>query len=198
MAKRRKKAREKTFEEMLEKNGEDFAEEINILTKKIGIDIEKGYQKKHDDWGFSVFGIVGPLVGSVIGVLFLTFFVWILKFINLGIGSSLISSVINFVLGNMHWLFALFLFLGYNDYFSKRNKKTFWIVAPFVGSIVMLFVLWMAIWTLDTINLSANSIFLAYLSNSLYSNMVPIAFAFIVLDYVIIVIEKTIIFKGLK
>ena len=78
MAKRRKKTGAKSFEEILEKNGEDFVEELNVLAKKIGIDIEKEYGKKHDDWGFTVFGIVGPLIGSVIGILFLTLFAWIL------------------------------------------------------------------------------------------------------------------------
>ena len=198
MAKRRKKSREKTFEEILEKNGEHFAEEIKALLKSAGIDVEERYKKKHEEMGFRVFGIVGPLIGSIVSVIFLALFAWILNFINLGLSIYLIASVTSFITSNMHWLFALFLFFGYSDYFSRRNKKTFWIVAPFVGSIVMLFVLWISIWALDTINLSANSIFLAYLSNSLYSNMIPIAFAFIVLDYVIIVIEKTIIFKGLK
>jgi hypothetical protein len=196
MAKRRKNSKNGKFEKQLEKNTNDFADEISALAEKIGIRFEEKPIEKHDDWGFRVFGFVGPLFGSVFGTLFLLFFAWLANLAGIALRIGFFSAFSNLLSENIYWFFALFLFLGYSDYFSKRFRKTYWIVSPFVSGVSVLFVVWIAIWALSMINVYTNTVFVAFLSNLLYSNMMNILFAFIILDYVLILIKKTILFKG--
>jgi hypothetical protein len=196
MAKRRKNSKNGKSKKQLEKNAEDFAEEISALADKIGIKLDEKPIRKHEDWGFRVFGFVGPLIASVFGMVVIMIFAWLAMFTGIVSGMGFFSTFSRFLSSNIYWFFALFLFLGYSDYFSKRFKKTYWVVSPLVSGIGFLFVIWIAIWTLNTINVYTNTVFVGFLSNLLYSNMVNILFIFIILDYVLILIEKTIIFKG--
>ena len=195
MAKRRI-SKKMDFEKQMEKNAEDFAEEISALADKIGIKIEEKSSKKHEDWSFKVFGLVGPLLGSVFGMVVLMIFAWVAMFAGLVSGMGFFLTFSRFLSSNIYWFFALFLFLGYSEYFSNRFKKTYWVVSPIVSGIGILFVIWIAIWALNTINIYTNTVFVAFLSNILYSNMVNILFVFIILNYVLILIEKSIIFKS--
>jgi hypothetical protein len=192
MAKRRDVSKS---EKMLEKNANDFAEELAVLAENIGVRFKDKHPEKKDGWGFRVFGFVGPLLGSVFGVLFLMFFAWIVNFINLGLNSFILSGVSSFFWNNAYWFFVLFLFFGYSDYISKRFEKKYWVVSPFVSSAGLVFIVWISIWALNMINIQANSVFVNLLSNFLYSNMFGIMFAFIILDYVLILIEKTILIE---
>lgn len=199
MAKKSKKYKT-DFEKAIEKNAKDFAEEIEAIAENFGIRVEKKAKsiEKHDEFGFRVFGFAGPFVGSAVSLIFLILFAFVLNFVNIALGSVLLSNIANFLLRNMHWFFALFLFSGYSEYFAKRFKNSFWMVSPLVSGIAFIFVIWISIWALNMINLSANNLFVGFLSNLLYSNMVPIALIFIVVDYVLILTEKIIIFKGFK
>lgn len=181
---------------MLEKNAKDFAEEVVALAKKAGIKPEKRH-KENDDWSFRVFGFVGPLIGSVFGTLFLVLFSWLVGIMSTVLGMLFFTDVSYFITNNVHWFFVLFLFFGYSEYFSKRFRKRYWVVSPFVSGTGLVFVIWLAIWALNLVNVYGSSIFVANLSNFLYANMIGIMFVFIVLDYVLIVIEKIIITEGM-
>jgi len=194
MAKKHKLTKQ---QKMLEKNAENFAEELEALAEKIGIKFE-GHKERHDDWGFRVFGFVAPLLGSVFGALFLLFFAWMINLINTGLGISLFSSIYLFVRNNIYLFFGLFIFFGYSDYFSKRYKKTFWTVSPIINGVGLLFAIWISIFVLNVISNYYNSVFLCNVSNILYSNMLGLYFVFILLGYILILIEKSIIIKGLK
>ena len=181
----------------MEKNADDFAEEIISLAERTGIKFREKRQRK-DGWDFRVFGFVQPLIWSVLGVLFLLFFAWMVNFINLGLDSFVLSGTSSFLWNNSYWFFVLFLFFGYSDYVSKRFEEKYWIVSPFVSSAGLVFIIWISIWALNMINIQANSVFINLLSNFLYSNMFNIMFAFIILDYVLILIEKGILIEGKK
>lgn len=179
---------------MLEKNAKDFAEEMEALAEKFS---ERFEGRGHEDWGFRVFGLVGPLIGSVFGTLFLLVFAWFVSLVNAWLGIGLFYSVSSFVRSNIHWFFGLFIFFGYSDYFSRRYRKSYWTVSPFVNGVTVFFVVWMAVFALNAINRHAGSLLIAGLSNFLYSNIFTIMFAFMALGYILILIEKIII-KGLK
>ncbi|MBN2202729.1 MAG: hypothetical protein JW700_00885 [Candidatus Aenigmarchaeota archaeon] len=196
MAKRHKISREEKFESMLEKNAENVVEEMAALAQKVGIKPSKG--APNDDWGFRVFGLLGPIFSSVFGALFVIISSWLIRLVGFQLGNAFVLDVASMLSSNVHWFFALFVFFGYSDYFSKRFRKKYWIIAPFVSGTCLLFVLWLGIWVLNTTNLYSNSIFLANLSNFIYANMVNIMLVFIVLDYVLIVLEKIILIEGLN
>lgn len=198
MAKRRKNSKNKGFEKQIEKNAQDFADEISALADKIGIKFEEKNIEKRDGWGFRVFGLVGPLLGSIVSTMFLVFFAWLISLIGVASGVGFFRTFSSLLSSNIYWFFVLFLFFGYNDYFSKRYRKTYWIVSPFISGASAVFVVWIAVWALNSINIYTNTVFVAFLSNFLYSNMMNIMFAFIILNYVLILIEKTMLVKGSK
>jgi hypothetical protein len=181
------------FGKRMEKRGKEFGEEMENLSERISEHFErrgKEWAEECKDWWFGTLGFIGPLIGSIFGVVCLAFGVWVLKFINLPLNSSFISSLSNFILTNLHWFFAIFLFFGYNDYFSKRYPKTYWIISPFTNSIGVIFVVWIAVWILNLINKFTDSAVISFVSNFLYLNLLRIFFVFLVLGYTIIFIKK--------
>ncbi len=185
------------FGKRMEKRGREFSDEMEDLGERIGKHVErrsKKWAEEYRDWWFGTLDFIGPFIGSVFGVICLALGVWLLKFVNLPLESSFISSLSNFILSKLHWFFAVFLFLGYNDYFSKRYSKTFWIISPFTNSIGVVFVIWVAVWILNLINNFAGSSVIAFVSNLLYLNLTGIFFVFLVLGYAIVFIRKFVMY----
>lgn len=179
------------FGKRMEKRGKDFAEEMQDLGERFGRRMDRRDKEWKYRW-FGVFGFIGPLIGSILGLVFLGILIWLLKFINLPLNSSFISSVSNFLFVNLHWFFAVFLFFGYSDYFSKRFHTTFWIVSPITTSIGTIIVIWISTWVLNLINASVQSSLIASVSNFLRANLLSLFIIFLVLGYVIVIIKKLI------
>jgi len=184
------------FGKRMEKRGKEFGEEMEDLGERIGKRFEnrtKKLDKECRDWWFFSFGFIGPLIGSIIGIIFLALGLWVLKFVNLPLNSTFITSLSDFIMTKMHWFFAFFLFFGYSDYFSKRYQKTFWIVSPIFNSIGIVIVIWVVTWLLNLINNFANSSVISFVSKFLYLNLSGIFFVFFVLGYAMVFIKKIII-----
>jgi len=148
----------------------------------------KKWEKEQHEWWFRTFGLIGPLIGSIFGLIFLALGIWILNLINLPLGSDFISETSNFLFTNLQWFFAAFLFFGYSNYLSRRLPKTYWIVSPIISSIGVVFAIWISTWVLNLINIYANSnIIITGVSTFLYLNLWGI---FLVLGYAIIFIKK--------
>lgn len=184
------------FGKRMDKRGKDFAEEMEDFGKRFGIHMEqKGrrWERECRDWWFRTLGFVGPLVGSIFGIICVALGIFVLNLINLPVGSNFISQVSNFLFSNIHWFFAIFLFFGYSDYFSKRYSKTYWMVSPIFSSIGAVIVIWISIWVLNLINAYANSSFIASLSDFLAVNLWGIFIVLLILGYALAFIKKMII-----
>lgn len=181
------------LESKIEQRSREFAEEIEQLGRRLGMDIEhaaRGQEREHREKWFRTFGLMGPLVGSIFGIVFLAFGLWVLSFINLSLGSVFISDISNFFFSNLHWLFAAFLFFGYSNYFSMRFPKTYWLVSPIIGGLGAVFVLWISVSVLKIINTYASSSFIATLSDFVYGNLWGIFFVLVVFGYAVILFRK--------
>jgi hypothetical protein len=181
------------FGKRMEKRGKKFGEEMEDFGERMSKHFERRGKKWAEEskyWWFGTLGFIGPLIGSIFGIICLALVVWVLKFINLPLNSSFITSLSNFILSKLHWFFAFFLFFGYNDYFSKRYSKTYWIISPITNSIGVVFVVWIAIWILNLINTFAGSAAISFVANFLYLNLAGIFFIFLVLGYAIMFIKK--------
>ena len=198
MVKKRKrkperKVKKKEFESLIEQRSKEFAEEIEDLGKRFGMHIEhetKKWEKEQDEWWFRTFGLIGPLIGSIFGIVFLAIGIWILNLINLPLGSGFVLEISNFLFTNIHWFFAAFLFFGYSNYLSRRLPKTYWVVSPIISSTGVVFAIWISSWLLNLINIYANSNIITGVSNFLYLNLWGIFVVFLVLGYAIIFIKK--------
>lgn len=183
------------FGKFMEQRGKEFGEDIGDLGRRLENKFElrsKELEKDMHDWWFKTFGFIGPLMGSIIGIVFISFGVLALNIINVPLGSSFISAVSNFLFRNLSWFFAFFLFFGYTDYFSKRFPRTYWIASPIAASIGIIITIWIAIWLLNLINVYSHSTLISFLSNFLFTNLGAIFVVTLVLGYVIIFIKAII------
>lgn len=186
------------FGKRMEQRGREFGEEMEDLGERFGKHFEhraKEWKKECRDWWFFSFGFIGPLIGSIFGIICLAFGIWILKFVNLPLNSNFISALSNFFITKMHWFFAFFLFFGYSDYFNKRYQKTFWLVSPVFNSVGIVIVIWVVTWLLNLINGFINSSAISFVSRFLYLNLTGIFFVFLVLGYAIVFIKKFITYS---
>jgi hypothetical protein len=181
------------FGKRMEKRGKEFGEEIKDLGERIGKRFEhrgKKWEKECKEWWFFSLGFIGPFIGSIFGIICLVIGIWVLNFFNVALQSNFISLLTNSVFQNIHWFFSAFLFFGYDDYFTKRYRQIYWIVKPVTGGIRILFVIWIAVWVLNTINISANSRLLAAVSNFLSINFWGIFVLVVLIGYVLMIIMK--------
>jgi hypothetical protein len=180
------------FGKRIEKRGKEFAEEVEDLGERLEKRFERRNKKLEKEWWFISFGFIGPLLGSIFGIICLALGIIALNIINMPLRSSFISSVSYFFLSNLPWFFGAFLFFGYNDYFSKRYPKSFWIVEPITTAIGITILAWIAIFILNLINTSVGNVFITSVSNFLYRNLLGIFVVFLVLGYIIVIIKKLI------
>ena len=202
MAKRRRPRRRRSdltdreYEELeskIKQRSREFAEEMGQLGRRLGMDIEhaaRRHERERRGKWFRTFGLMSPLVGSIFGIIFLAFGLWVLSFINLSLESVFISDISSFFFANLHWLFAAFLFFGYSNYFSMKFPKTYWLVSPIIGGLGAVFVLWVSASVLKIINVYASSNFIAILSGFVYGNLWGIFFALVVFGYAVILFRK--------
>jgi len=190
---RRYRKKEEDFGDWVEKRSKEFAEEMEDIGKRFGIQIEreaKKWEKEESEWWFRNFGFIGPLIGSIFGLVFIVFGIWILNLINVPLRSGFISTISSFIFTNLHWFFAAFIFFGYSNYLSKRLPKTYWIISPFIKGVGAVFIIWISVWLLNIINIYADNSVIAHVSNFLYLNLWEIFILFLVLGYVIIFAKK--------
>ena len=169
--------------------GEEFGGQMEKLGKEFGRHIERRGKEWENEWWWS-FGLLGPFIGSIFGIIFLVFGLWLLNLINV-FRISFISMLSSTVFANLHWFFAAFLFFGYGGYFSKKIGKDYWIFSPIISSIGIVFALWISTLVINLINFYANNSALAFVSNLLYSNLLAFFFLFLVLLYVAELINKS-------
>ena len=173
------------FGKRMDQRAKEFAEEVEDLGERFG--------KRMEGWWFRTFGFIGPLIGSIFGLICLAVGIWVLNMINLPLRSSFILAVSNFLFTNLHLFFGVFLFFGYSDYFSKRYPKTYWMISPITTSIGIVIVIWISVWILNSINTYIGSSVIESLSNFLYVNVWGIFVLFLVLGYAFAFIKRLII-----
>lgn len=184
------------FGKWMDKRGREFGEEVSDLGERFGKHMErrsKEWEGERREWWFTTFGFIGPLIGSIFGIILLIVGIYVLNFLNLVLASDFISAVSNFLYVNLYLFFAIFLFTSYNEYFSKRYHRDYWIVSPIATSIGIAIAIWIAIWVLNLINTVPNSHLITSVANFLSVNLLGIFIIFLVLGYVVVVVKKFLI-----
>ena len=116
---------------------EDFSVEMESFGNKM--------EKEGNEWGswfHRTFGIIGPLISSMFGLLVLALILVAMKFINFNLGSSLLSSISVFFTVNMGLFFLIFLFLSYTSYFSRFYSRLYTPFYPIFSAIGITITLW--------------------------------------------------------
>lgn len=140
MAKSRKpKSRRK--EPHVDKRVGHFAEEIGTAGERLGRKMEREYR---DKWFHRTFGIVGPLISSIFGLVLFALFVWLIGFLNVTIASPFLTSVQTFLSNNIGLFFLMFLFFSYTSYFSRRNPRSYVPFSPLAAAVGVAIGFWLA------------------------------------------------------
>jgi len=134
----------------LETQFQDFKKEVKTLGEKVKTVVEEktdvcGHPPQKTD---SCCGIVGPLVGSVFGLLMLILAIWILRFINFTADITFLASIASFIEANLGFLFVLGLFSAYRKYY--RKPLTF--IMPILAGLEALAVVWIVVALVEIAN----------------------------------------------
>ena len=120
-----------------------FSEEVGNLGERFGRSVERKGEE-WDSWFHRTFGVVGPFVSSVFGIIILALAIRVLGFINAGLGSAILSSVHDFLLANVGLFFLMFLFFSYTSYLSKANNRAYLPFSPILTAIGAAVGFWVA------------------------------------------------------
>jgi hypothetical protein len=148
------------------------------------------HKKKFRGWMFRTFGLAGPLLGAIFGIIFVAIAIFLLKFFNVVVGSNFISAISNFLYTNIYLLFAIFLFKGYDNYFSRRFSKVYWIFSPIAIAVRIVIALWFIMWILTLVNVVPQNSVIASVANFLSANLFMIFIAFAVLGFAFIIFSR--------
>ena len=140
MARKRARRRAPKPRPVSRRNVDHFAEEVGDLGNKIGRRFEeKG--ESWDSWFHRTFGVVGPLISAVFGLLVFALVIWVMGIANFS-GSVFLLSIRSFLMSNIGLFFLIFLFFSYASYFSKINRKAYAPFSPLVMAAGIGILLW--------------------------------------------------------
>ena len=174
-----KKARKKTrktsrpknsnFESWLEERSEEFGRDMERIGEHVNKKMERK-MKKEVYWSGGP-GPLGPLFGSIVGIVLVSLGIWIINGFNVSFSNNLISSIAAFLYNNLAWIFLIFMFSGYKEYMANRFYKTYWIISPIMSGISAVIIFWILAWVIGLTGLYTGTLFLTYVSNVINNNL---------------------------
>lgn len=136
----RRKALKPKHEPVSRRNVDHFAEEVGDIGNRIGKRFEESGEQ-WDSWFHRTFGVVGPLISSVLGLLVFALVIWVVGIANFS-GSTFLLAIRSFLMSSIGLFFLIFLFFSYASYFSKINRKAYAPFSPLVTAAGIGIVLW--------------------------------------------------------
>lgn len=172
----------------LERGIEQFGEEVSKLGERFGARAEaKG--KECESWFRSTFGIVGPFISGIFGIIMLSLMVWALAFVNAFVGSGLLSNIQLFLLANMGLIFLFTLFFSYSSYFSKCCPEVYRLFSPVFIALGVAIGFWFAANVLRIVNLSMSNPGLLVAASALEMVTIPVIWVILILGYLVVLIR---------
>jgi len=184
----KRKAKQK--EDVLEQRFEHFGEEVGKLGEKFGKRMERKGEE-WDSWFHRTFGLVGPLISSIFGLIIFGLVIWLVSFVNFPLGSSFLANVNSFLLANFGMFFLIFLFFSYTSYFSKVSPRTYRPFSPIVVAIGITIGFWIAMYAIDIANISLGIPGISILAFYIGLNLHLIFLFFLFLGYLVLAIKVT-------
>ena len=174
--------------DVLEQRMEHFGEEVERLGEKFSKRMEEG-GKGWESWFHRTFGLVGPLISSIFGIVILALVTWVIYLVNIPIGSGFILNVYYFLTDAMGLFFLIFLFFSYTSYFSKASSKAYRSFSPVFTAIGIAIGFWVAMQAINIANLSLGIASLSILTFYVELNLIWIFWFFLFLGYLVLAIK---------
>ncbi len=180
---KKKAAKRKGKEDVMGERMEHFGEEVGKLGEKFGKRMEeKG--EEWESWFHRTFGIVGPLISSIFGIIILALVIWVISFVNLPIGSGFLANVNSFLMANIGLFFLIFLFFSYTSYLSKASPQAYRPISPILTAAGITIGFWIAMQAINIANLSLGIPFFSTIAFYIGINLPWIFGFFIFIGYI--------------
>ncbi len=167
-----------------------FSEEVERLGKKFEKKVDE-HGDKMDGWCKRTFGIFGPLISSVFGIVVLSIIVWVLGFLAPQMGISFLLNLHLFLSINMGLFFVLMLFFSYATYLSEVHPKIYRPISPIVTAFGVTVAFWILGEAIDIANASILNNRLTELSFYISQNLWWLFWIVLLLGYLILITRLT-------
>lgn len=135
---------------------------------------------------FLPIGLIGPLIGSAVWMIFIVIGLWALKLVNIVFQSAFIALLANAVMNNLQWFLAVSLITGYLDFFFRKFQPAGLYLFPVSNAVGATFSAWIAAWIFRTIGAMANVPVLFDIGAALRANLLIVFAIFLVLGALMI------------
>jgi len=182
------KARASGKDDVFDRRVDDFAEEVENLADSFG----KRMERRGDEWNSwfrRTFGLAGPLLSAVFGMIILGLIIWATSSVNYQIASPVFSGMHDFLLYNAGIFLIMFLVFSYAAYFSKAYCKSYMLVSPVFTAIGITAVFWILANVMDIANITLGVPFISTASYYVGVNLFPIFWFFLVAGYLFLSIR---------
>lgn len=175
----RKTSRRKT--NILDERIEHFSKEVEAIGK--GTERKGG---EWESWFHRTFGIVGPLISSIFGLLILALVILLMNFMNVRTGIPLFSDIGLFLFDSISWFFLIFLFFSYTSYFSRGYPKAYVPFSPIVTALGIAIAFWLAVRVINITNLYLGIPMLSVITFHVEKNLFLIFLFVLLLGYLVL------------
>jgi len=163
-----------------EKHMDDFGNEVDQIGKKI----ENAFDnktKKIDNWYDNTFGLIGPIISSIIGLIILIIIIKLLAFFSGGRGWMMGLS--EFFDNYLLLFFAFFLFSNYTSYIT-RKYSSFRYASPLVAAVGFTIWFWVGIQVITIIGQGLEIEIIATIASIFELLLIPIALLILLGGYI--------------
>ncbi|MFW5946655.1 MAG: PspC domain-containing protein [Candidatus Natronoplasma sp.] len=171
----------------LEDRIDDFGEELDVLGEKLEDDIEK-FGKDIESRYQSIFGLAGPLLWSLVGLVFIGILVWTLYWMGETIPIPDFISMGDFILDHLALFFLLILLFNYISYFSKKSPDRAKYISPIFTALSI--TIW--IWIITSLVLVLDTQFglIRMMIFTIHENLLSIFIILMMISYLLVVIKE--------
>jgi len=191
MAKKKSPKREtktKKKEDVTDRRIEHFSEEVRKLGEKFGERMEER-GREWDSWFHRTFGLVGPLLSAVFGIIIFSLFAWFIHFVNTLVESVFLTNIYSFLVANISLFFLIFLFFSYASYFSKAFPRTYRVFSPVSTAVGITTAFWIFSEVIVIANFSLAVPVLWTMAYHISSNLIWIFWFFLFVGYLVLAVK---------
>jgi len=175
----------------IERGFEEFGEEMGRLGERLGQCFgARGKERQRmgegrSNWFHHTFGLAGPFISSVFGIVILSLLTMALGFVGSSVQSGLLFNVHTFILANMGIFFLIFVFFSYTSYLSKASPSSYMPFAPIFNAVGIMIGFWMAAKAISIANISLALPMLQTAQQLIELNLMSLFWLFLFIGYLV-------------
>ena len=178
-------------EDQIKKRFDDFAEEMENLGKKLEKEGKRlserldNQGKQMETWFQRTFGVLGPMLSSIAGLIILGIIIWVFAYLGRQTGNSVFTDISNLFLDNIVWLFSASLLMSYTEYGNRKAPHYFKWLSPLTTAAGLTILLWVLANIFIILGRNTALFFFPSLSAFINGNITAFFFLFLILGYLI-------------